>query len=122
MPELAELPPTQAATCFDSESGRAAALTRHAVDRAVDRLLQESAESGMPDDPYLRERCRRCRKIIICVEDDLIKEEDPQARSWLAGALSKLHEIERQLAGRPQPGTLKPVAAKAKGPSFPDPS
>jgi hypothetical protein len=39
---------------------------------------------------------------------------EPNAVDRLATALAKLSELERTLAGRPLPGTLKPEPAKSK--------
>ena len=52
----------------------------------------------------------RVRAQIETLLDDLGKERDPQRIDRLASALGRLNEIERQLAGRPMPGSLKPSA------------
>jgi len=57
----------------------------------------------------------RVRAQIETLLDDLGKERDPQRIDRLASALGRLNEIERQLAGRPMPGSLKPSAKQPRG-------
>jgi len=56
----------------------------------------------------------RVRAQIETLLDDLGKERDPQRIDRLASALGRLNEIERQLAGRPMPGSLKPSAKQPR--------
>ena len=66
-------------------------------------------------DKYLRRRLKRVRKQIDRVSDMLDEEEDPQKLDRLAAALERLCELERVMAGRALPGSLRP-APKPKSP------
>ena len=103
---------------WDSESGAEAARRSNAVQAATKALLAEAVEAGLPDDPYLRERCRRLRKQIMRLEDDLSCAPCAQDANYIAGALAKVSELERQLAGRPLPGTYRPQVDKSDKPSI----
>jgi hypothetical protein len=49
------------------------------------------------------------------IAEELTKTRpDAQRLNWLAAALERLAELERRLAGRPMPGTLKPRAQDAR--------
>lgn len=48
------------------------------------------------------------RKQIDRVESLLDKADEPQAVDRFANALTRLYEVERELAGRPRAGTRRP--------------
>lgn len=60
-------------------------------------------------DPYLSAKLGRVRKQIEAVDKLIESASDPQAVDRFAAALARLYEIERQLAGRPLPGSLRPT-------------
>lgn len=68
-------------------------------------------------DPYSNRRLSRTRKQIDLldnrIEEEIAKTDcDGQRVDRLASALARLSEIERQLANRPLPGSLKPTAER----------
>lgn len=80
------------------------------------------------DTAYRRQKLAIVREQIGKADMLFGKEDDPQRLDRLASALSKLYEVEQKLAGRPNPGTAKPVEPPKKqrergepcGPVFPD--
>lgn len=58
---------------------------------------------------YVNRRLSRVRRHVDMLSDMLEQETNAKALDQLASALSRLCEIERQLAGRPLPGSLRPV-------------
>ncbi len=80
--------------------------------KAEQERLAFIAEHGRTADAepanYISERLARARKQVDMLSDMLECEEDPQKLDRLASALARLSEIERQLANRPLPGSLKP--------------
>lgn len=98
---------------FTPEKARAAALKRYENERV--RLLE--LEQGMaavcqdtaqkPDD-YMLRRLTRVRGQLDRLDVMMQTETDPQKLDRLASAQAKLAEQERQLAGRPLPGSLRP--------------
>jgi hypothetical protein len=96
--------------------------TRSNRAQAAKRARQAAiASSGLPDDPYLRERLKETREDIVKARARLGKAKSGSEFNRIADAIAKLSELERQLSGRPLPGTLKPVPAKPKGPVFDGP-
>ena len=81
-----------------------------AIAVAREQLRQEALLSGLPPDPYLRERVIETREAIARIHQRLLDADDPQEIMQLAAAISKLQETERELAGRPLPGTYRPQA------------
>lgn len=65
-------------------------------------------------DPYTAQILTRTRKQVKSTLDMLESETDPQKIDRLASALARLNEIERQLANRPLPGSLKPTQRPTK--------
>ena len=104
---MAGIPFTTATALACRPAAIAALRARHAAMRA-----------SLPDDPYQRERAKQTRKDIVRARARLAKATDGAEFDRLASAISKLSELERTLAGRPLPGTLKPTAPKAKVPKF----
>lgn len=77
-------------------------------------------ELNVPTGPsYAEQRLARVRNQLDLV-DCRIREEaakqtpDGQLLNWLAAAQARLNDQERELSGRPLPGTLKPTAKPAK--------
>jgi hypothetical protein len=66
-------------------------------------------------DEFSRARLARVRAQLNRIDDLLEAEVDPQRLDKLASAQSRLAEQERQLAGRPLPGSLRPTAEKRPG-------
>jgi hypothetical protein len=69
-----------------------------------------AAETPVTDDFTLRS-LSRVRYQLERLDGMMKTETDPARLDRLAAAFGKLSEVERQLAGRPMPGSLKPVAA-----------
>lgn len=98
------------------EARKAARLTREKRLALVDELLAKAALAPAPpdvhpkpQDTYLASRLARVRKQIDQLSDMLDEETDPQRLDRLACALARVSEIERQLAGRPMPGSRRPA-------------
>lgn len=118
-----ELTPVKPAPPFtDPLFAAQAAEKSHAVQAARKLLERDAVAFGLPDDPWLRERIKAAREKIIIIEKLVDMDTDPKSMAFLAGALSKVIEIERTLSGRALPGTLKPVAIKVKRPTFDGPN
>jgi len=73
-----------------------------------------AAENAAPGD-YTSEQLTRVRKQIERLNGLLDEESDPQRLARLAQAIGTMSERERQLAGRPLPGSLRPTADKRPG-------
>jgi hypothetical protein len=66
-----------------------------------------AAQTAAADDYSLR-TLARVRDQIDQLADMMKKETDPARLDRLAAAFAKLSEVERQLAGRPLPGSYRP--------------
>ena len=66
---------------------------------------------------YTAIRLMRVRKQLDRLDELASEETDPKRCKEFADATSRLQEQERQLAGRPLPGTLKP--SSRNGPARP---
>ncbi len=78
---------------------------------------QEAALKPQPAQPepqltYVERRVNRVREQIEMLSGMLDDEQDPNKLDRLANAISRMSELERQLAGRPLPGSLKPSAPR----------
>ncbi len=77
-------------------------------------LAQAAAQAeSITADDYLSRRVLRVRTQIELlsqrIDEELEKRSaDGQKLNWLCSALERLQEQERELSGRPLPGTLKP--------------
>ena len=60
------------------------------------------------DDSYVERRLARVRDQLQRLDGFLGEEEDPQKIDRLASAIARMSELERQLAGRPLPGSRRP--------------
>lgn len=67
---------------------------------------------------FAAQRLSRVRTQLDRIDALAAEETDPKQLKFLADAAGRLQEQERQLAGRPLPGTLKP---SAKPPRRPEP-
>jgi hypothetical protein len=67
-----------------------------------------AAERPVLDD-FSRARLSRVRRQLDRLDNMMEGETDPQKLDRLASAQAKLAEQERQLAGRPLPGSLRPT-------------
>lgn len=76
------------------------------------KAVAEVKAGQAPCDDYRAKRLLRVRKQISRLETMLDDEQDPQKIDRLCSALARLSEIERQLAGRALPGSLKPASLR----------
>jgi hypothetical protein len=76
---------------------------------------QRLTSQSFPKKQLLRVR-RQLELLAAQTMDELQKQQpekpDAQRLDRLASATARLSEVERQLAGRPMPGSLRPRAAK----------
>ena len=105
----------------DPEKARSAGDIGRATQAALRLLSKDAAGQGLPDEPYPRMQVIELRADIERVRAKLRATEDGREIIWLTAALTKLLEAERQAAGRPLPGTLRPQPPRAKVPAFSDP-
>jgi len=90
--------------------------------KADSRLINEGALSeNLPDDAWLRYHVLELRKMIFHLHRRLRSTADANDFCHLVSALCKLIECERISAGRPLPGTYKPVPPKPHRPLFSGP-
>lgn len=66
------------------------------------------AEEAQITSPFQRTRLSRVRAQLNRLDRLMMEEQDPAKLDRIASAMSRLSEIERQLAGRPMPGSLRP--------------
>lgn len=64
--------------------------------------------------PHVSKTLTRVRKQVSRLFELIEGEIDPQKLDRLASALSRLAELERQLSGRPLPGSLRPRQEKPR--------
>jgi len=101
------------------EAQRKSAESRRANRMAGGQEKPQAAPQNPPADEFVSVRLARVRtqlngiadKIDVVVKRD---EFDAKQLDQLASAFSRLSEIERQLAGRPLPGSLRPAAEKPR--------
>jgi hypothetical protein len=84
--------------------------------KAKAQAQQPTIPSPIPPDTYLAERLTRVRKQLDAIDAMLLGEADPQRLDRLAAASARLCEQERQLAGRPLPGSYRPVQRRERNP------
>ena len=70
------------------------------------RVATEPAQIA---DDYISKKLLRVRKQLARLDDLLDEEDEPALIDRLASAIGRLSEIERNLAGRPLPGSRKPA-------------
>lgn len=84
----------------------------HEERKATETLATSEPTANPIVDPYLQARLIRVRKQLNKIDGLIESEEDPSKLDRLASAQARLSEQERQLSGRPLPGTLKPQSPK----------
>lgn len=93
------------------------ARNRNREAREAERLAALKAAMGHTVSQYQGKRLERVRAQLDLL-DQRIEEQvsrkvpDGQTLNWLASAQARLSEQERQLCGRPMPGSLKPTTAR----------
>lgn len=113
---------------FNSERARLAGLKSVQVRRlkalaASAQSVESSAtvhptvqtDSPPEQDSFTSTTLSRVRDQMSLLADMMKKEKDPARLDRLAAAFGKLAEVERQLAGRPLPGSLRPTNRPAAG-------
>lgn len=85
-----------------------------AGDSDTTRIPAESTRL-LPEDPFTRERLFAVRAQLKRLDVMMQTETDPQKLDRIASAQAKLAEQERQLAGRPLPGSLRPSNRPSAG-------
>ena len=103
---LANLIPITSTPGRAAELGRRGGLARMA-------LLDRPADPAKPKrDPYLEKQLSRIRKQLDRLDAMAMRETDPLKLDRLAAAAWRVSERERKLAGRPDPGHLRPGPPK----------
>jgi len=101
---------------FTSENASEMAYRSHAAREQATRERKELVErakdaialaESIPE--YVVTRLARVRVQLDRIDDMLMKERDPSKLDRLASAQSRLAQQERELAGRPLPGSLRPT-------------
>lgn len=98
---------------------RSVLARKAAKDAENSQAPNESLQATEQSEDYTEQRLTRTRKQIDMLSDALEEEDDPQRIDRLASAIARLSEIERQLANRPLPGSLKPSSKPSRGQSYP---
>ena len=106
-----------------SEMGKRSVKSRLARIQAEERIHAEALEryyanltKPLEPDTYIEKRIARVRLQLNRIDEKLMTEENPQAIDRLAAAAARLSEQERILAGRPLPGSHRPVRAPRSKP------
>lgn len=107
---------------FTAETAVIAAKLSHAPTSARNRppeppkpVILPSAEQPQPAvDGYVLKTLTRTRKQLDRLFSLMGDETDPQKLDRLASAIARLAEQERQLSGRPLPGSLRPRQEKSR--------
>ncbi len=104
---------------LDTQTAKELAAKSHEARRrnkelreAEQHMPQPEPQIAQPKPDYISDRLARVRTQIDMLSDMLEAEEDPNKLDRLANAISRMSELERQLAGRPLPGSLKPTQAR----------
>lgn len=92
---------------FTKETAAEMARRSHSPDSARNKPAEPPQEPAIGLD-YTAIRLMRVRKQLDRLDELASEETDPKRCKEFADATSRLQEQERQLAGRPLPGTLKP--------------
>lgn len=110
----------QTAPFINSENAKLLAKkswdARRAKKQAAQEIEQASNQPSKPlqkaSDDYTASRLVRVRKQLNMLDKMLEEESSAQAIDKLASAIAKLSELERTLAGRPLPGSFRPVQSR----------
>jgi hypothetical protein len=86
---------------------------RNALLRQFQPKIDALASLSTPDDVYSSSLLARVRAQVTGLLDHIDRETrkcrpNGQKINWLASALERIAELERRLAGRPMPGTMRP--------------
>ena len=117
---------------FNSQNAREMAAKAHVAKRRNYRAAKEALKSQSLQRPpvsvlaaevagvddYTLRRLARVRLQLDRLDAMIQTETDPQRLDRLASAQAKLAEQERQLAGRPLPGSLRPAGAPKRASIF----
>ena len=112
------MPPVKFTKATASEMGKRGAAVRNDPANIAARSLAKAMLVGLPHAPYERLVCLQARKDREEMRKRMLATTTGAEAGKYAHAVAELTEIERQLSGRPMPGTLKPVAPKDRGPKF----
>ncbi len=89
-------------------------LLQAQIHAQIEERARAEQERMTPDEIYRLKRLDRVRRQMAMIDRLIESETMPDALSKLATASAKLADQERLLAGRPTPGSNKPVAKRAK--------
>ena len=100
---------------------------RDLADKPPEIIVLSSSPGTNSTEPFQVETLRRVRKQIEQVQDAMDNaleggKPNPVTIRGLADALARLAEIERQLAGRPLPGSFKPSSKSPRSSPTPQDS
>jgi hypothetical protein len=87
------------------------------LERTCEDLRRALHQQTDTPEEYLTKRIGRVRAQLDRLDEMLLVECDPQKLSWLATTSAKLSETERILAGRPNPGHLRPTTIRRGAPA-----
>jgi len=109
-PKLAEM------ALFTAETAKIAAAKSWSAESARFQSPQEPTQPALPPlqaDNYTVQKLVRVRVQLARLDDLLDSEDDPAKLDRLASAIARLSELERQLAGRPLPGSYRPMPERS---------
>ncbi len=135
MPATLERPPQPAHLkpyAFTSANATLMAQRKHDLDKLRKAQEREAAKPAQPPEPassFIAESILRVRERLQSLYKMVEDEKEPQGIDRLCAAIAKLHEVERNLSGRPLPGSLRPKpvsnsprSSSALVPSVPEPA
>lgn len=100
---------------FTSETAKINVAKAWEIRRKREAEYRKSIDvARMSDDTYRNASLLRTRKLIEDLEAKLEVAPDCKSIGFLANALSKLRDVEQKLAGRPNPGNLRPTKASTR--------
>ena len=102
-------------------AANAADMGKRGAEARWNKPAIETPIAEQPAIDYTTIRLMRVRKQLDRLDALASEETDPKRCKEFADATSRLQEQERQLAGRPLPGTLKPSARQPKRTEPPEP-
>lgn len=109
----------QIAARFTVENARAMSAKANAAKRARIEALREAANpSTLSEEEYRKTRLARIRTQLTELEELLKGQVDWKAIKAISDAIARLSVIEQNLAGRPLPGSHRPVKEKERKPAF----
>lgn len=108
---------------FTVETAReyqAKAVKARLAAKIANKQATPQPSQAIPQDPpqvtdtYIERRLSRVREQIDRLSDMLDEEEEPQKLDRITAAIERLSKLEQTLAGRPLPGSLRPVERSSK--------